>query len=362
MTALIKILLSVIIVCLIVTLVFTICGPKTNITVTKTALAEYPKPIPIPHAKPLDTNFENIWRPRPLNETTPTNIDIALSEINLQLTGTIIEPDFSAAFIMDKSNNNKEDLYYEGDSIRDWLVEKITINSTYLYNRLNNQRIVLNLSHDQASSRTKPLPVVVKPPDPTQESYTPDSVDNMLKTTSLDTALNMAARLPEETIKSILNKLPQDYLRDKLANAELGLSPEELNKLSPADIIISLAKVGQGNIPAGGAPVYFSTSVNKLDNTPLTATISFKRNDKRIYACFKNEGELAKLEQVVVYWMNLDTRKVIYWGAQPIDPETSYNYVWVEEKSGWEAGSYIVAIFKHAGDTNCLAQGKFDIK
>jgi hypothetical protein len=237
----------------------------------------------------------------------------------------------------------------------------------------DNKRVVLPLRREQASSSPKSAQPVPEPSRPStitldtivkggQEFYTPTHLDHLIQTTSLDTALSLARRLPEGTVKSILDKLPPDYLRNKLALSDLGLSPEELSNIKPSELIMALAKVGQGEIPQGGASVYFTTQVNQSDNSPIAATSLFSTKDHKVYACFKNEGALAKLDKVVVYWTNVTKGEVAYWGSQPIDPNTPYNYIWVEEKSGWATGSYLVAIFKNAKDTNCLAQGRFEVK
>lgn len=147
-----------------------------------------------------------------------------------------------------------------------------------------------------------------------------------------------------------------------MALAELGLSPEELARTKPAELITSLLKIAQGEIAQGGAPIYFTTQVNESDNSPIGAKASFTANDLKIYACFKNEGALAKLNQVIVYWANISKGEIVYWGCQPIDPDAPYNYIWVEEKSKWASGSYLVVLFKEAKDTNPLAQGKFEVK
>ncbi len=300
--------------------------------------------------------FVDIWHPRPVSGLTTPGAEVQAYTFNLQLTGTIIEPDFSAAFILD-TKAFKESLYYESDSVCGWVVEKISRNQVVLCNS-DNKRIVLPLLRQQASSGPK-LPPTDKP---AQGFYTPAGLDNLLRTTSLDTALNLARRLPEGTVESILDKLPQGYLRDKLALTELGLSIEDLQGVKPSKLIASLLKVAQAEIGSGGAPLYFTTQVNSLDNSPVKSGSVFKNKDYRIYACFLNQGALAKLDSVIVYWANTSKNQIVYWGCQPINPNASYNYIWVEEKSGWARGTYLVALFKHAKDKDCLAQGKFKVK
>jgi hypothetical protein len=168
--------------------------------------------------------------------------------------------------------------------------------------------------------------------------------------------------LPDTLVQSIINAIPQDYLRNKLKESPLGLaiSEETFTSYKPADIVNILRKVADDFTPRGEKLLLFSEQVNP-DNSPISSTTTFALNTKKIYASFKNEGVLEKLDKVIIKWTNLTNRKVVYWSAFSVNPNASYNYIFVRLEH-WEAGKYLVSMYKQIQDTDAVAYGGFEIK
>ncbi|MBI5777854.1 MAG: hypothetical protein HZA49_00160 [Planctomycetes bacterium] len=94
------------------------------------------------------------------------------------------------------------------------------------------------------------------------------------------------------------------------------------------------------------------------DNSPISPTAIFKSGDRRIYACFKNQGVLEGLAKVITRWMNKTTNEVIGLDTKALNPGVSDNFIWREKKDGWPAGEYLVELFSTDILTR-IAQGAF---
>jgi hypothetical protein len=195
-----------------------------------------------------------------------------------------------------------------------------------------------------------------------QDFYSPENLDRLIGNTSVSDALSIARKLPDETVQGILNRIPEDYLKSKLAATELGFSNEELRENKPVALINSLLEVSETQPITDAAEVFFTTLVNPSDNSPGYASPYFYGDAKKIYACFRNEGAMVNFKEVVSLWKNTSTGKVVYWGKQVINPWSKWNYVFLEYKFAWPKGSYIVSFYKNASSSKCLAQGKFEVK
>lgn len=225
------------------------------------------------------------------------------------------------------------------------------------------------LEPDRLSVRPKVNPPQIKTLRPrddltsdAQGFYAPDNLERLAKTTSVETGLSFAHSLPEGVVDSILSQLPQDYLRNKLNLTNLGFSSEDLTQNKPSEILSALIKASRDVKNEKAALLFFSTQVYCYDNSPLDIRASFSPTERKIYACFKNEGTLARLNKVIVYWTNISTGKIIYWGCQYLNPDTPWNYIWVEPQNNWTRGRYLVTLSNSSNKTNCLAQGRFEIK
>ncbi|MBI4712970.1 MAG: hypothetical protein HY762_06700, partial [Planctomycetes bacterium] len=75
-----------------------------------------------------------------------------------------------------------------------------------------------------------------------------------------------------------------------------------------------------------------------------------------------NEGALHKLNKVMIVWMNASMNQAAYWGAQPIDPNAPYNYIYVNYVDNWEPGMYRISIFNNVSSKEALASGEFQIR
>lgn len=164
-------------------------------------------------------------------------------------------------------------------------------------------------------------------------------------------------------VEDIVDSLPPEYIRsfiEKMTGITSKDMPEDDADL--AGYFTNIFRLIQGSQPEGGPgalieDISFTLRVNP-DNSPISPTAVFKSADRRIYACFRNQGALEGLAKVVTRWMNKTTKEVMSLGPKPINPNAPYNFVWLEKKDGWAGGEYLVELF----DTKTLAligQGTF---
>jgi uncharacterized protein YoxC len=169
--------------------------------------------------------------------------------------------------------------------------------------------------------------------------------------------------LSDKSAQSLLESLPEDYLRRILYQSNLGqaITPEVFDSHTAVAIISNLRKAAMDYSMQGKNLLTFSTEVNP-DNTPVTPTMTFTTNTQRIYACFKNEEPLAKLKTVIVKWVNVTTQEIMYWKCFEIDPKKPYNFVFLSYQDKWIPGAYLISIYKNIEDTSPIGYGKFEIK
>lgn len=159
MTFYLKRLFAGIVIILAVLLAYNIFAPKHQLPSDVSPLPSPAHPTPITYHplvtdhRPLNTDLEDIWHPRSITASETPATKFRVSELNFQLTGTIIEPAFSAAFILD-TTSHKEDLYYEGETVCGWVIEKIGRSQVILRNA-DNKKVILPLRREQASSYAK---------------------------------------------------------------------------------------------------------------------------------------------------------------------------------------------------------------
>lgn len=190
----------------------------------------------------------------------------------------------------------------------------------------------------------------------------PSELDKLIQTTSLGEAMNFTKGLSDDVIRSLIKVVPDDYLKQKLLTSGLGITEDDIKKSSPEEIVTAMLQVAKGEFNKGAIGISFGTEVEPGTNRPVNPRTYFATTDKKIYACFPNEGALHKLNKVVITWMNSSLTQIAYWGAQPIDPNAPYNYIYVNYVDNWEPGMYSVAIFKDVSSKEALASGAFQIK
>ncbi|HLD36612.1 MAG TPA: hypothetical protein VJC37_07800 [Planctomycetota bacterium] len=170
-----------------------------------------------------------------------------------------------------------------------------------------------------------------------------------------------AAISEKDTTIKILRSEIRAFLVNGLDISESDI-PKDDAKLDEYGLkVCLLMEDGQIDAVEGQAveSITFALRVNP-DNSPISPTAVFKSTDRRIYACFKNQGAFEGLTKVVTRWTNKTTKEVIKLETKPIDPNASYNFIWVEKKEGWPAGEYAVELL----NTKTLAligQGGFKV-
>ncbi|MEK7448077.1 MAG: hypothetical protein AAB019_01195 [Planctomycetota bacterium] len=299
----------------------------------------------------LEASLERIKKRnvfQPWTEDKPVDVFAQIKDKwQMKLSGTIIVPGKRpVAFIRNEQGN--EGIYYEGDRLGDWQIKTIGREDVLIQYQTGRQ---LLLKMGGMVSEAIPVPV--------SGSTGPSSLPAKPPIISL--------KSDEETmrhLKSLIATLPDEVVQQRIEEIT-GIRREDippgtdLSEYSAKLIKISQDGVLETNNQAT-APVYFSTAVNK-DNSAQNAADVFSGDIKRIYGCFKNEGNLKGLKSVITRWVNLADGLVIYVGSKPVNPASQYNFVYMEKSKEWAQGSYQLELLK-TGDLTMLARGKFEIK
>jgi hypothetical protein len=189
-----------------------------------------------------------------------------------------------------------------------------------------------------------------------------DDLDKVVSGTAVNEVVGLIRLLPDNLVYSILNAIPQDYLRRKIEESPLSsaVSEETFKNYKPAEIVNILRKVADDFTPKGEKSLLFSLEVN-TDNSPISPTNIFAHDTKKIFVCFKNEGVLAKIDKVIIKWTNQTNKNILYWSSFMLNPDASYNYIFVKQEN-WEVGKYLVSTYKQIQDIEPAAYGEFEIK
>jgi len=169
----------------------------------------------------------------------------------------------------------------------------------------------------------------------------------------------------EQYIGEMARTLPPAFIRDFIKQ-NTGLAEDDMPK-DDAKLgeygknIFRLMQGSQPNIIEGQAieNVSFALRVN-ADNSPISPTVIFKPNKRRIYACFQNQGTLEGLTKVVTRWTNKTTKEVVKLDTKQIDPNAPFNFIWVEKREGWPTGEYAVELLS-TKEFALIAQGMFTV-
>jgi len=272
---------------------------------------------------------------------------------NFILTGIIIEPKVSKAFILLPSGN-EEKVCRVGDKIDGWEIVQIVPDEVKLVNTAGevfmlrfpktwvkpdmpgapHTTVVTSLIKDVLQNNNIELPAGISP----------ELLNSLLKGGEPSAVVN-------EQLRAVVDLLPPAYVRDMITKlTDLGKEdiPEDDTKLGT--FASDLFKVVSGETPktATDAPleeITFSTTVNP-NNSPLAPKNQFKPSDKRLYACFANKGTLLKQPKVVTRWTNRTSGQIEYLSSKLINQDAEYNYIWVEKKDGWPMGEYEVELLR----------------
>jgi len=307
-------------------------------------------------------------------------------KLEFQMTNAVVLPQFKSVFILN-TLNNQEDVYQEGTFLHSkeygrWTIFSIKPDETVIRQYYDDGSVAkehtLKLTPKSAtpiSATNTAEPVIVyayrpgeKQPGPFKKEdvdiTSPESIDKALAQTPANEVLGIVRNIPDSVVESVLNALPQDYLKQKIQDSPIGMAvnAETYRNHTPAEVINMLRKAADDYTPKGEKMLVFTTTVNKDDNSPISPTALFNPEPKKIHACFANQGPLAKLDKVIIKWTNVTKKKVIYWSAFMVNPDAAYNFIFVRPEGRWETGKYLISVYKQVNSSDPVAYGEFEIK
>ncbi|MEW6027522.1 MAG: hypothetical protein AB1599_09550 [Planctomycetota bacterium] len=312
-----------------------------------------PPPVLPPHPGELP----DIFNPKQEAVKTVQLPQPAASGPNYILTGTILEPDGPKAFIANKTTK-EEKICTIGDMVEDWEVIEIVSEEVKLKNRRGS---IISLPMQK--------PWDIKKLGGDSRIEIPSAIANIPGAEDIIKRF-MAGTEPaeqvEKSIEAVVNSLPPDYVKG-LIKQFTGISEEDIPKddTKLGEYAKNLFKVVQGKpveTTSAQLPqenISFTLRVNP-DNSPITPQTQFKPGDRRIYACFTNQGSLQGLSKVVTRWTNKTIGETVLLETKSINPGASYNFVWKEKREGWPVGEYEVELLK-TQTFEKIASGKFTI-
>lgn len=311
----------------------------------------------------------------PVGTEEPMNLEF-------QMTGAVVLPQFKSAFILN-TLNSQEEVCQEGAFLHSkeygrWTVFSIKQDETIIQQYhpdgsvAKEHTLKLIPKSNTPITTTEPTIIYAYRPGEKQSGpfkiegidiSSPESIDRVISNTPVNDVLGIIRNIPNSVVESVLSVLPQDYLKQKIQESPLGMAvnDETYKDRKPADVVNSLIRVANDYTPKGEKMLSFSTQVNP-DNSPISPTAVFGSDAKKIHACFENKGPLAKLDRVIIKWANTYSMKVVYWSAFMINPDATYNYIFVKPEGHWEAGKYLITIYKQPQDAEPVAYGEFEVK
>jgi hypothetical protein len=310
--------------------------------------------------------------------------------LEFQMIDAVILPQFRSVFILNIINN-QENVCQEGGFLHSkeygrWTIFSIRQDETIIRQYYNDGSVAKEHTLQRTPKSNTPNTATVfkiepslvhayrpgeKQPGPFKEIdkdvdfSSPESIDKALAQTPANEVLGIVRTIPDSVVESVLKALPQDYLKQKIQESPVGMAvtEETYKNHTPAEVINILRKAADDYTPKGENMLVFSTQVNASpDNSPISPTALFNTGLKKIYACFENKGPLAKLDRVIIKWTNVTTQKVVYWSAFMLNSEAAYNYIFVKPEARWEAGKYLITIYKQVQSPDPVAYGEFEVK
>ncbi|MFH0889202.1 MAG: hypothetical protein V1871_08350 [Planctomycetota bacterium] len=313
------------------------------------------------------------------SEAVVTKTEVVDGQINLefQLKSSTVIPGFKSA-VISNTLTNTEKICQEGNFLDSqkygrWTLFDIGASEVALHQYYSDGSVekeyTLKLAEKSDNQKPSGILRLFKPGEKKVEPIknggftipTPADIDKVISGTSVNAVIGLIRLIPDALIKSFVNTLPQEYVRNKLEESfGLAISEETFKNCKPTEVVLILHKVADDFTPKGEKSLLFSVQVNP-DFSPISPTTTFRPNTKRIYACFKNEGVLAKLDKVIIKWTNQTNKNIIYWNVFMLNPDANYNHIWVQLEN-WDVGKYLVSIYKQIQDVEPVACGEFEIK
>ncbi|MFH1230502.1 MAG: hypothetical protein V1709_03300 [Planctomycetota bacterium] len=298
-------------------------------------------------------------------------------DLEFQLKRSVVIPKFKSAVILNTLTNTEKG-YQEGSFLDSqkygrWTIFNIVADEVTLHQYHSDGSVAKEyiLKSTEKSNNQKPSGILrsFKPGEKKVEPIkndgftipTPADIDKVINGTSINAVIDLIRLIPDTLIKSFVNTLPQDYVRNKLEEGfGVAISEETFKNYKPAEIVLILRKVVDDFAPKGEKSLFFSLQVNP-DNSPVSPTSTFTTDTKKIYACFKNEGVLAKLDRIIIKWTNQTNKNILDWSAFMLNSDANYNYIFIK-RGDWDTGKYLVSIYKQIQDVEPVACGEFEIK
>ncbi|MDI6733079.1 MAG: hypothetical protein QME51_05420 [Planctomycetota bacterium] len=309
---------------------------------------------------------------------SPTSVEGPV-DMEFQMTGGIVLPQLKSAIILN-TLTNVEQIYQEGNFLDSqksgrWTVVNITDKEVFLQQYYNDGSVAREhiLKLTPKSGEKKPSDTKVWKPGEKKalpkigESVnlrSPEEIEKVISGTSVDEILGILKDLPDSFIEAALSIMPAEYLRNKITESPLGLmvTDETFKNIKPAEIVNNLRKVALDYNPKGEKLIVFATRVNPDNNSPISPTDVFPPETKRIFACFRNQGPLAKLDRVIIKWVDTTTPQLVYWSAYLLNPDAEYNYIFLKPEGRWGSGKYFALLYKQIQDIEPSAYGEFEIR
>ncbi len=321
----------------------------------------------------------------PVGTEEPMNLEF-------QMTNAVVLPQFKSAFILN-TITNYEDVCQEGGFLHSKEYGRWTI-----FSIKQDETVIRQYYADGSVAKEHTLKLTPKSNTPVTNTHTteptifhayrpgekqpgpfkpadlditsPESIDKALANTPANEVLGIVRTIPDSVVESVLSALPQDYLKQKIQESPIGMAVNEetYKNHTPADIVNILRKAADDYTPKGENMLVFSTQVNTDPsipatlNSPISPTTVFSTGTEKIFACFENKGPVAKLDRVIIKWTNVSKQRVVYWSAFMLNPDAAYNFIFLKQDGRWEAGNYLVTIYKQVQNPDPVAYGQFEVR
>ncbi|MDI6732807.1 MAG: hypothetical protein QME51_10140 [Planctomycetota bacterium] len=317
-----------------------------NVSISPLKLPPYPK-----------SNLDELWKPDIQIPPPPTPPSI-VTKLSYRLTATILLPDSPIALILNPARNEEKE-YKIGNKVDEWEVIEIIHEEAKLRNKDGE---ILHLKIQQgwkSEGLVKEVQDIIKGL-PLSATMLPDISPELIKRIIEG---KEPSEQVEQYIEALVPTLPPDYVK-KTIEEWTGIPKSDMptDNTKLAEYSKHMFKLVQGKAVESAVNtenVAFSLRVNP-DNSPIDQKGAFKTSDRRLYACFSNQGELMGLDKVITRWTNKTTGEVVRLDTKPIDPNAPNNFIWIEKRDGWPGGEYEVELI-NTQTLRKIAGGNFNV-
>jgi hypothetical protein len=264
-----------------------------------------------------------------------------------------------------------------GWGMRGWISPEAMDRISFGHSAVNLQKkeVAYPLRNKKIGTTSPAARVDEKAPSDRRET-TPVAVEinRPAKKESLPTATSSLADLNKEdwtTLKALVNLSGTERIHEMLGE-HLGIEVKDIPESTPARALarrlieVAIEHHAAFDTSSGETPSYdtekvlFASSVRE-DFSPLHATAGFATRDMRIYGSFQTSEAMADEGKVLVKWYRLSDGEILLMKYLTIVPGKPWNYVWICQGEGWQAGQYRAKVFSLRDDVRCLAEGTFEV-